>query len=444
VFAPVVNDVTFRIWLVLVMLWNLDTIVFDIEVAFLNGELEHEIFMECPDGLEHTSDEVLLLLKTIYGLRQSAMQFAKKLASVLKNIGFVQSKADPCLFVRRNELGLVIVISYVDDCAAGGSKAALNQMLAQIRESELTFTVNEDMRDYLSCEVLFNSDRTKGWLGQPHMIKKIKRVFGEAVAKLPKYRTPGTPGVGLVRAKEEDKLASLEDQHTLRSGTGMLLYLVKHSRPDIANAVRELTKCLIGAHPAAMKEMYRVIKFVLDTQSMGLRLEPKMEGTKLVFLLKGYCDSDWAGDKDNRKSISGFMLFFCGVLIMWRSKQQASVSLSSAEAEFVSVGELAKEICFVVQILLSIGVPVQMPVTIKVDNMGAIFMSKNATSSSRTRHMDVKWRFVNDLSDDQVIELVFVRSEDNWSDMQTKNVSGNIYDRHAPEFVVPREDVSPE
>jgi hypothetical protein len=85
-----------------------------------------------------------------------------------------------------------------------------------------------------------------------------------------------------------------------------------------------------------------------------------------------------------------------------------------------------------------------MPVTIKVDNMGAIFMSKNATSSSRTRHMDVKWRFVNDLSDDQVIELVFVRSEDNWSDMQTKNVSGNIYDRHAPEFVVPREDVSPE
>jgi hypothetical protein len=195
---------------------------------------------------------------------------------VLKHIGFEQSKADPCLFVRRNELGLVIVISYVDDCAACGSKEALNQMLEQIGKSELSFTVNEDMRDYLSCEVLFNEDKTKGWLGQPHMIKKIKRVFGDAVAKLPKYRTPGTSGVGLVRPKEEEKLASLEEQHTMRSGTGMLLYMVKHSRPDIANSVRELTKCLIGAHPAAMKEMYHVIKFVLDSQSMGLRLEPKI------------------------------------------------------------------------------------------------------------------------------------------------------------------------
>ncbi len=66
VFALVVNDVTFRIWLVLVMLWKVKTIVFGIEVAFLNGELEHEIFMECPEGLEHSDDEVLQLLKTIY------------------------------------------------------------------------------------------------------------------------------------------------------------------------------------------------------------------------------------------------------------------------------------------------------------------------------------------------------------------------------------------
>ena len=142
--------------------------------------------------------------------------------------------------------------------------------------------------------------------------------------------------------------------------------------------------------------------------------------------------------------LCGFIFMLSVVLVMCRSKQQGSVSWRSSEAEFVSVGELAKEICFVIQILLSIGIPVQMPVTIMVDNMGAIFMSKNATSSSRTRHMDVKWRYVNDLSDDKVIELVFVRSEDNWSDMQTKNVSGDIYDRHAPEFVVPRGNVSQE
>jgi hypothetical protein len=278
-------------------------------------------------------------------------------------------------------------------------------------------------------------------LGQPHMIKKILKTFGESVAKMPKYRTPGTPGVGLERPKEDESVISAEDQSLYRSGVGMLLYLIKHSRPDIANAVRELTKCLTGAHPAALKEMYRVIKFVLDTSSMGLLMEPKMEKGKLVFKLVGYSDSDWAGDKDNRKSVSGFMLFLCNVLIMWRSKQQKTVALSSAEAEFVSVGELVKEISFVVQVLLSMGIAVEMPVVIYVDNMGAIFMSKNATSSTRTRHMDVKWRFVNDLVMDQVIELVFVKSEDNWSDMQTKNVSGDIYEAHVKKFLADKQEL---
>jgi hypothetical protein len=435
IFSPVVNDVSFRIWLILTMIWKLHSIVFDIEVAFLNGDLEHEMFMDCPAGMDHADNECLLLQKTIYGLTQSARMFFMKLSKILKDIGFVQSKSDQCLFVRRNGLGIVLLIVYVDDCAASGSKAALKQMLEEIKKADLTFTVEENLRDYLSCEIVFNKDKSKAWLGQPHMVKKIKKTFAETVAKLPKYKTPGTPGVGLVRAKEGEQVATAEEHSIYRSGVGMLLYLVKHSRPDIANAVRELTKCLIGPHPAAMKEMYRVIKFVLDTQSIGLRIEPKMKEKQVLFLLRGYCDSDWAGDKDNRKSVSGFVLFFCGVLIMWRSRQQVSVALSSAEAEFVSVGELAKEICFVVQILLSIGVPVQMPVTIYVDNMGAIFMSRNASSSTRTRHMDVKWRFLNDLTDGEVVELIFVKSADNRSDMKTKNVSGDIYSRHSPEFV---------
>ena len=120
---------------------------------------------------------------------------------------------------------------------------------------------------------------------------------------------------------------------------------------------------------------------------------------------------------------------------MWRSKQQATVALSSAEAEFIAVGELVKEIVFVVQILLSMGVAVQMPVVIFVDNMGAIFMSKNTSSGSRTRHMDVKWRYVNTMTEDGLIVLEFVRSEQQLADMETKNVSGEIYENHSPEFV---------
>jgi hypothetical protein len=442
-FSPVVHDVTFRIWLIMVMLWQLPTLIFDIETAFLHGELEGtEIYMDCPEGMEHEDDECLQLLKTIYGLVQAARQYFRKFADVMKSIGFVQSPADPCMFVKRDHLGTVVVIVYVDDCAACGHRAALDDMLKRIKESGFNLTVNEDMQDYLSCEVSFNKDRTRAWLGQPHMIKKIRKTFGEDVKGLPKYKTPGTPGVGLIRAEEDEALASPEEQKLYRSGVGMLLYLVKHSRPDLGNPVRELTKCLIGAHPAAMKEMYRVIKFVLDTSNLGLKIEPVLEGEdKLKWKLVGYSDSDWAGDRDNRKSVSGFILFLCGVPIMWRSKQQATVALSSAEAEFVSVGELVKEVSFVVQLLLSMEIAVQMPVVIRVDNMGAIFMSKNASSSGRTRHMDVKWRFINDLVNDEVIQLVFVKSGENWSDMETKNVSSDIYETHVVRFLTDKKDL---
>jgi hypothetical protein len=106
------------------------------------------------------------------------------------------------------------------------------------------------------------------------MVKKIGKTFGEEVSKLSNYKTPGTPGQGLIRAMSENDIVESDKQSRYRTGVGMLLYLIKHSRPDICNAVRELTKCLNGVTPAAYKEMLRLIKYVLDTKDRGLKVEP--------------------------------------------------------------------------------------------------------------------------------------------------------------------------
>jgi hypothetical protein len=96
------------------------------------------------------------------------------------------------------------------------------------------------------------------------------------VKKLREYKTPGTPNLNMVR-NTNDKLALPNEKQILyRSDVGMLLYLVKYSRPDIANAVRELSKVLDGSTEASFKGMLRVIKYVLDTKEMGLRIEPKL------------------------------------------------------------------------------------------------------------------------------------------------------------------------
>ena len=208
----------------------------------------------------------------------------------------------------------------------------------------------------------------------------------------------------------------------------MLLFLIKHSRPDLCNAVRELSKCLDGPNKAAYKEMLRVIKYVMDTRNRGLKIAPEMN--ELMWELIVYSDSDWAGDKDNRRSVGGYMIFLNGVLISWRSKLQKVVSLSSAEAEFYACTEAVKEVPFILQILRFLGIEVKTPVEVRVDNVGAIYMSQNQASTSRTRHMDTRWFYVNDLQDEKVIIVKFVRSEHNISDVATKNVTAEMMNSH--------------
>jgi hypothetical protein len=272
---------------------------------------------------------------------------------ILGKLGFSRSAADPCLFTRGIGETLVMICIYVDDGLALGLKSELLKFFAELLAEGIKTTFSETMGDYLSCEIKMDSGMNKAWLGQPHMVKKIEKTFGSMVKRMPKYKTPGTPGQGLVRPKDGDAKVSLEDQSVYRSGTGMLLYCTKHSRPDISNAVRELTKLLDGATPVAFKEMLRVTKFVLDTSTLGLRIEPKCPHGELTWDLVVYSDSDWAGDKDNRRSVSGFVMFLCSVPIVWRSKQQKSVALSSSEAEFVAVLEAVKEVVFVLQVLES-------------------------------------------------------------------------------------------
>jgi hypothetical protein len=128
-YSPVVHDVTFRIMLVEELKWKLKSKIVDVESAFLDGELEEQIYMECPDGFEQEAKECLLLLKAIYGLVQSARQSFKKFVSILKKIGFVPSEVDPCLMIRKCVVGLVYSAMYIDSCYYNGNEAAINDVI---------------------------------------------------------------------------------------------------------------------------------------------------------------------------------------------------------------------------------------------------------------------------------------------------------------------------
>ena len=133
--------------------------------------------------------------------------------------------------------------------------------------------------------------------------------------------------------------------------------------------------------------MLRVIKYVLDTQTWGLKIQPSLKDEWDIIC---YCDSNYSGDPDSRKSVSGYILYIKGVPICWRSKAQKTITLSSAEAEQIVLSEATKEIMFVLQLFQDMTIKVELPNVVIVDDIRAIFMSKNINTSSRSKHIDVR------------------------------------------------------
>ena len=441
-YAPVINDVTWRILIVAMLLWNLEGILIDVECAFLEGELEEEVYMNCPEGLEGVDDSIdcLRLNKSIYGLVQSARQWWKKFVKILRELGFDGGRADPCLFSKKDSDGIIFIALYVDDCLCIGDKKAIKNLVDSLKNRELKLKVDDELRDYLSCEIHFSRDRKRVILHQEHIIRGIAREFEDEVKHLQNYRTPGTPGIGMIRDPDGVSV-SAEEQSRFRMGIGKLLYLVKHTRPDIANAVRELSKMLDCTNQAAIKEMRRVIKYVLDTRDYGLKIDPVLQGTNGFFDLQTYCDSDFAGDKETRISVAGYVMYLCGAPISWRSKAMKHVTLSSSEAEYVSLSEAAKEVKFIVQLIESMGIDVEKPVVIRVDNIGAIFMANNVTTSPRTKHIDVRYRYVTEFIDNGLVTIKFVKTEENDSDGFTKNLSGDLHEKHQMKMMGDKREV---
>ena len=221
------------------------------------------------------------------------------------------------------------------------------------------------------------------------------------------------------------------------------MYLLKHSRPELSNPIRELSKCMTGANDNSMQEMYRIINWVLRHQDVGLKIEPTWEKDndgKILWYLKGICDSTWGSDPDDGRSVSGYILYFMGVPISWKSKTQSHVTCSSAEAEYVSASELVKEIKFVTEILEHLNVLVELPVKVYIDNIGAIYMARNNAKSGATRHVNYRYNFCREVHG-KLIELIFVKSEDNEADIMTKNATKDELQKHAAKLVtnIPKE-----
>jgi hypothetical protein len=183
--------------------------------------------------------------------------------------------------------------------------------------------------------------------------------------------------------------------------------------------------------------MLRCIKYVLDTKSLGLKIWPSGIGGN-PWNITCSTDSDYASDPETRRSVSGYIIYVHGVPICFRSKQQRCVTLSSCEAEWIALSEAVKDVVFLVRLCESINLKIKLPITVRVDNVGAIYMSQNITTSNNTKHVDIRSKWVKEYCENGTVKIVFVRSENNDSDIMTKNLSGPLHAKHAGRLVEDR------
>ena len=202
-----------------------------------------------------SSEDCSQLKKGIYGLCQAARQIWRKFVDTIKKEPFVftVSPEDQFMLFNENDLGICIIIMYVDDILIIGKKEQIQQFATKI-QNEVSVKIQHFLADYFGSEFHMNKEKMKGWLGQPSIIKSLDQKFGERAMKERVSLTPGTPRFTARRLENHEDNLNAEDHETYRSGVGTLLYLTKHSRPYICNPVRELSKTMDAPAPAYLKK----------------------------------------------------------------------------------------------------------------------------------------------------------------------------------------------
>jgi len=429
--APVLTEVAFRALLALALNKGHSIVAIDVEKAFLESDLNEEIYISIPNGLKEIVDvppnTVCKLRKAVYGLVQAAKEFYKKIVEVLKSIGFIISLADPCLGKIKLNSSWVYIGIYVDDVLMIGNKNELNILSAKLKQ---TFGIRTKfpVEEFVGCKL--QHDKAGITLHQSELVKKLNEEFKGELTKMKGHATPMGSRTHVVKPSKENAVGP-EKLTRYQSGTGTLLYLVKHSRPDIANAVRELTRCMSIASEENYQQMLRVIKYVVTNGVKGVRLD--RSGLD-IWKIRCYTDSDWAGNVQDRRSISGWCIFAGKNLLCWGSRSQRNVTTSSTEAEYVGISEICKELLYLINVLQFLDVKVELPVKVFVDNIGAIFLAENCVTK-RTKHIDTRYHVIREHISDGIVKIVFVRSEDNVADVFTKNVTQDIFVKHGEKLI---------
>ncbi|KAL3833987.1 hypothetical protein ACJIZ3_008723 [Penstemon smallii] len=367
IFSHVVRLTTVRVVLAMCATFDLYLEQLDAKTAFLHGDLEEEIYMLQPEGFEEKKKENLVcrLNKSLYGLKQAPRCWYKRFDSFIMSLVYNRLSSDPCAYYKR--FGMVISLF----CCP--NKDRIKELKAQLaREFEM-----KDLgpaNKILGMQIYQDRNNRKIWLSQQNYLKKILLSFNMQDCK--PISTPHPINFKLSSSMSPSNEAERVEISRVpyASAVGSLMFAMICTRPDIAQAVGAVSRYM--ANPD--------IKGTSDATLCYWGSD---------FTVRGYVDSDFAGDLDKSKSTTGYVFTLAGGAVSWVSKLQSIVATSTTEEEYATATQASKKVIWLQMLLEELGHK-QEKIALFCDSQSALHLAKNPTFHPKTKHIRVQYHFV--------------------------------------------------
>jgi hypothetical protein len=433
-FAPTLRHATFRLLCAKACFegWPLHQL--DATTAFLVPPLDTKVYFTFPEfGLlrqyfadilpEHPN---VLLNKALYGLVNSPRLWHRHLQASLVDMGLEQSSADPCLFTLTVD-GVVVasVGVFVDDLAITGTPAAVESIKTQLK-ANYKMTDGGEMNWFLSVAVARDLDAGTLALSQEAAIAALLEEY--KMTGCNPSATPAEPCVLNVPKELPAEEVAFMKGKPYRAVVGSLLYLL-FTRPDISFAVGQLARHLNNPSKACWTAAMRVLKYLKGTASLKLTFTREEEKT-FEDTVRAFSDADYAGDKQTRRSTTGFAVMACGATVTSKSQLQRAVTLSSCESEIVALSKAVQEVIWVRRVLASLDFDLRSATPVFEDNAAVLSLVRDHRFSERTKHVDIKALFIHDHIGTGEVEPLDIASTDNPADIFTKPLGRVLFQKH--------------
>ncbi|CAM8982734.1 unnamed protein product [Rhodiola kirilowii] len=423
IYAPVVKHRSIRVVLSLVAHNNLELEQLDVKTAFLYGEIDETIYITQPECfvIGDAENNVCLLKKSLYSLKQSPRQWYKKFDEFMLKCGFNRSSYDWCIYYKFLDNDSVIYpLLYVDDMLIASDSMHLIDDLKKQLSSQFEMKDLGPANKILGMQIV--KDRTKGtlFLNQTGYLTKLVNNVEMSDAKSVLIPIAHHFKLSTEQCPKNESEFDYMSKVPYANAVGCLMYAMVCTRPDLAHCVSMISRFMSKPGKAHWNAVKWVLIYVKGSLDKGLMFgTTNMDNNSDI--ITGYVDSHFAGCIDTRKSQTGYVFNVYGTVGSWKAGLQPVVTLSTTEAEFVAVTEVVKEALWLKGVLAELKHD-QKCVKIGCDSQGVIHLSKHQVFHERSKHIDVKLHFVREVIETGAVAMVKIDTEENPADMLTKPV----------------------